>query len=59
MFSFNSLVLEGSDAEKEKYTEMFYVLFNKYLKDLNENNQNSPIHYSFLNNMCDEYKNRH
>ncbi|MBQ6687140.1 MAG: HD domain-containing protein [Bacilli bacterium] len=45
-----------SKEEKEEYTKMFYVLFDKYLKDLETNNQNSPIHYSYLNNMCNEYK---
>jgi len=43
--------------EKEKYTKMFYTLFEKYLDDLKNNNQKSPIHYSYLNNMCEEYKN--
>ena len=42
--------------EKEEYTKMFYVLFDKYISDINTNNQKSPIYYSYLNNMCDDYK---
>ena len=45
-----------TDKEKEEYTKMFYVLFDKYMDDLKTNNENSPIHYSYLNNMCDKYK---
>lgn len=45
-----------TEEEKKEYAKMFYVLFDKYLKDLEINNQNSPIHYSYLNNMCNEYK---
>jgi len=41
--------------EKENYTNMFYVLFDKFMEDLKNNNQKSPIHYSYLNNMCKDY----
>lgn len=42
--------------EKDEYRKMFYVLFDKYLNDLKTNNISSPIHYSYLNSMCKEYK---
>ena len=37
--------------------KMFRDLFNKFLNDLNNKNTDSIIFSSFLNNMCDEYKN--
>ena len=48
--------LAYTEEEKMHYTEMFYVVFDKLLKDLQTNNQASPIIYSYYNNMCDEYK---
>ena len=45
-----------SKREKDKLRHMFELLFDEYLKDIKENNSNSPIVNSFLENMCDEYK---
>ena len=42
--------------EKEKLRDMFELLFETYINDIEENNGNSPIVNSFLKNMCDEYK---
>ena len=36
---------------------MFEILFDKYLMDIKNNNEKSPIYYSYLNNMCKDYKN--
>ena len=43
--------------EKEELNNMFRKLFTKYLNDLNNNNYESVIYKSYLNNMSDEYKN--
>lgn len=43
--------------ERDNLELMFRTLFNKYLYDLNNNNEDSVIINSFLNNMSDEYKN--
>lgn len=45
-----------SKEEQENIRNMFRTLFNKYLNDLNNNN-NSIIYSKYLNKMCDEYKN--
>ena len=45
-----------TEEERKEYTQMFKVLFKKYLSDVKNNNAKSPIYYSYLNNMCDEYK---
>ena len=45
-----------TEEEKKEYTNMFYVLYDKYLSDIKNNNQKSPIYYSYLNNMCKEYR---
>ena len=43
--------------KKDKLKLMFNTLFNKYMKDLENNNTDSNIIKSFLANMSDEYKN--
>ena len=45
-----------TEEEQKLYENMFEVLFDKYLKDIKNNNEKSPIYYSYLNNMCEEYK---
>ncbi len=40
-----------------KIEDIFRSLFNKYLKDLKENNTKSIIYTSYLDNMSSEYKN--
>ncbi len=45
-----------SKEEKDKLTKQFELLFDTYLNDLNNNNKTSPIIYSYLENMSDEYK---
>lgn len=42
--------------EKEKLKHMFVVLFETYLKDIETNNESSPIIYSYLKNMRKEYR---
>ena len=57
-FNYENIYLKANSKEQiEKYQEMFEKLFNKYLKDVEENNQESLIYSSFLNNMSLEYKN--
>lgn len=46
-----------TDQERGKLKGMFKLLFETYLKDIASNNVESPIIYSFLNNMDKEYKN--
>ena len=46
-----------TDEEKDKLRLMLNTLFNKYMKDLENNNVDSNIIKSFLANMSDEYKN--
>lgn len=46
-----------TDKEKEYYQDGMNKIFNKYLKDLENNNQESTIYKIFLNNQCKEYKN--
>ena len=52
-------IYNNSESAKTK-TELehkFNVLFNTYIKDIENNNENSPIIKSYLNNMCKEYFN--
>ena len=57
-FNYENIYLKANSKEQiQKYQEMFEKLFSKYLKDIEENNQNSLIYSSFLNNMSLEYKN--
>lgn len=46
-----------TNEEKDKLKLMLNTLFNKYMKDLENNNTDSNIIKSFLANMSDEYKN--
>ena len=48
--------LAYTEEEKKHYTEMFYVVFEKLIKDIENKNQASPIIYSYYNNMCEEYQ---
>ncbi len=43
--------------EKEKLEDMLNTLYVTYINDLNNNNKESNIIKSYLNNMSDEYKN--
>lgn len=45
-----------SSQTKEELENKFNKLFNIYLRDIKNNNENSPIIKSYLNNMCSEYK---
>lgn len=52
-------IYNNSESTKTK-TELehkFNVLFKTYIKDIENNNENSPIIKSYLNNMCKEYFN--
>lgn len=42
--------------EKEELKHMFEMLFETYLKDIENNNETSPIIYSYLKNMSKEYR---
>lgn len=42
--------------EKEELKYMFEMLFETYLKDIENNNETSPIIYSYLKNMSKEYR---
>lgn len=46
-----------TEEEKDKLKLMLNTLFNKYMKDLENNNTDSNIIKSYLANMSDEYKN--
>lgn len=46
-----------TNEEKDKLKLMLNTLFNKYMKDLENNNTDSNIIKSYLANMSDEYKN--
>ena len=55
-FNYKNIYLKANSEEQiEKYKEMFEKLFNKYLNDIKDNNQESLIFKSFLNNMSSEY----
>ena len=57
-FNYKNIYLKANSEEQiDKYKEMFEKLFNKYLSDIKDNNQESLIYSSFLNNMSLEYKN--
>lgn len=45
-----------SNEDKNKLEDMFNTLFESYLIDIRSNNEESPIIYSYLDNMCEEYK---
>lgn len=45
-----------SSKNKNKLKVMFEALFNKYLADIENNNQDSMIISSYLNNMCQDYQ---
>jgi dGTPase len=52
-------IYKNSESEKT-LTELenkYDVLFKTYIKDIENNNENSPIIKSYLNNMCKEYFN--
>ena len=52
-------IYNNSESAKTK-TELehkFNVLYKTYIKDIENNNENSPIIKSYLNNMCKEYFN--
>lgn len=56
-FNYENIYYKSMTKEaKEKLENMFEKLFETYLNDINTNNQKSPINYSYLNNMCPEYK---
>lgn len=56
-FNYENIYYKSASKEdRAKLKEMFTTLFETYLKDLNENNEKSPIIYSYLKNMKDEYK---
>lgn len=46
-----------TEEEKEKLKVMLNTLYNAYINDLNNNNEESNIIKSYLDNMSDEYKN--
>lgn len=46
-----------TEEEKEKLKVMLNTLYNAYINDLNNNNEESNIIKSYLANMSDEYKN--
>lgn len=51
-------IYNNSDSEqtKKKLEEQFSTLFDSYLNDIKNNNEESPIIKSYLNNMSKEYK---
>lgn len=46
-----------TEEEKENLKVMLNTLYNAYINDLNNNNEESNIIKSYLDNMSDEYKN--
>ena len=46
-----------TEEEKQKLKVMLNTLYNAYINDLNNNNEESNIIKSYLDNMSDEYKN--
>ena len=46
-----------TEEEKENLKVMLNTLYNAYINDLNNNNEESNIIKSYLSNMSDEYKN--
>lgn len=56
-FNFENIYIKSNSEEDRAYMEtMFRKVVNKFLTDLNENNQESVIFKSYLNNMSEEYK---
>lgn len=46
-----------TEEEKQNLRDMLNTLYNAYINDLNNNNEESNIIKSYLDNMSDEYKN--
>ena len=46
-----------TEEEKQNLKDMLNTLYNAYINDLNNNNEESNIIKSYLDNMSDEYKN--
>ncbi len=55
-FNYENIYSKANTKEQIKmYEKQFRVIFDSYLKDVNENNKESRIYQIFLNDMCDEY----
>ena len=56
-FNYKNIYIKAYSEEEKKELEcMLNTLYNKYIEDLENNNQESNIIKSYLNNMCEEYK---
>jgi len=57
-FNYKNIYVKAYTAKELKEIEnMFRALFNNYLSDLENNNEESIIYQSYLNSMNEEYKN--
>lgn len=56
-FNYENIYYKSYTKDELKEIEkMFRTLFNKYIKDLEDNNIDSPIYNSFINSMNEDYK---
>lgn len=57
-FNYENIYSKANTQEEiEYYTRGFNLLFEKYLKDIEYNNEDSEIYHDFLNTKTDTYKN--
>lgn len=57
-FNYENIYYKANSKERlEEIENMFNIIFEYYLHDLNTNNINSNIYSSFLNSLNDNYKN--
>ena len=55
-FNYQNIYLKANSKEKiDYYEKVFNTLFNRYLKDLENNNKNSSIYTYYLNHMDNKY----
>lgn len=56
-FNYKNIYAKANSKEAiEKYELMFNRLFDKYLEDLNKEDESSIIYIAYLNDMCEKYK---
>lgn len=55
-FNYQNIYVKANSKEDiNRYEEMFNILFQTYIEDLENNNSKSSIYYNFIDNMSEEY----
>ncbi len=56
-FNYQNIYFKAMTKEENvQLREMFETLFESYFRDVDKNKEDSPINYSYLKNMSEEYK---